>query len=183
MPASLAALALLLAASEPRVLAVQPAASAVQFHVNHKLHKVDGVSRAVEGKAILDADGGVKAMVRVPVQSFDTGDSNRDSHMLETLEPGRFPHVVFKGVGRLDGPAAPGKPVAVTLRGELDFHGVKRAVEVPVTVEFAADGSARVKGRLVVSLDAHRVERPSLLMVKIDDDCAIDLDLKLGRSG
>jgi hypothetical protein len=58
---------------------------------------------------------------------------------------------------------------------------VKRPVEVPVTAEFAADGSARVKGRLVVSLDAFHVERPSLLMVKLDDACAIDIDLKLGR--
>jgi polyisoprenoid-binding protein YceI len=182
MPAALAALALALAAG-PQVLTLDGAASAVRFHVNHKLHTVDGVSRAAEGKAVLEPDGAVKTMVRIPVQTFDTGDSNRDSHMLETLEPGKFPHVVFKGVGKLEGAATPGKPVAVTLRGELDFHGVKRPVEVPVTVEFAADGSARVKGRFTVSLDAHRVERPSLLMVKLDDECAIALDLKLGRTG
>jgi hypothetical protein len=54
---------------------------------------------------------------------------------------------------------------------------------VPVTVEFAADGSARVKGKLAISLDAHRVERPSLLTIKIDDACTIDLDLLLRRAG
>jgi polyisoprenoid-binding protein YceI len=184
MIASLAALSLaLVAGAGPQLLAVDAAASTVRFHVNHKLHEVDGVSRHVEGKALLEPDGTVKAMVRIAVQSFESGDANRDSHMLETLEAGRHPYVTFKGIGAVPGAAPAAKPLEVTLRGELEFHGVKRPVEVPVTVEFAADGSARVKGRLVVSLEAHQVERPSLLMMKLDDECVIELDLKLGRSG
>jgi len=180
---ALATLSLLLAAGADRqVLAVVPAASPVSFHVNHKLHKVDGVSHAAEGKAILEPDGQVRAMVRIPVQSFDSGDSNRDSHMLETLQAGKFPYVIFKGVGKVPG-TAPGKPAQVVLRGELDFHGVKRQVEVPVTVEFGKDGSARVQGKMVVSLEAHQVERPSMLTIKLDDECSIAFDLKLGRSG
>jgi polyisoprenoid-binding protein YceI len=180
----LATLALLVAtAADPQVLVLDPAASAVRFHVNHKLHQVDGVSKGAEGKAVLEADGTFRTMVRIPVQSFDSGDSNRDSHMLETLQAGRFPNVVFKGVGKVSGAAPGGKPISATLRGELEFHGVKRAVEVPVTVEFGKDGSARVLGKLTVSLEAHQVERPSMLMMKLDDDCAIAFDLKLGRSG
>jgi polyisoprenoid-binding protein YceI len=102
--------------------------------------------------------------------------------MLETMEAGRFPHVVFKGVGTLA--AAPaGKPAPLTLRGELELHGVKRAIEVPVTVELGQDGTARVKGRLTVSLDAHGVERPSLLLVKLEDACTVTLDLVLRRAG
>jgi len=182
--ATLAALTLVLATGAgPQLLAVDAAASAVHFRVNHKLHEVGGVSRRVEGKAVLEPGGAVKAMVRIPVQSFDSGDASRDSHMLETLEAGRFPYVTFKGVGTVAQPAPEGPPVALTLRGELELHGVRRPIEVPVTVEFAADGSVRVKGRLVVSLDAHQIERPSLLLVKLDDECVIELDLKLGRSG
>jgi polyisoprenoid-binding protein YceI len=180
--ATLALLALLVSSADPHALTLDAAASAVRFHVNHKLHTVDGVSRAAEGKAMLDADGTVRTMVRIPVQSFDSGDSNRDSHMLETLQAGKFPYVIFKGVGKVPG-NAPGKPAQVVLRGELDFHGVKRAVEVPVTVEFGKDGSARVQGKMVVSLEAHQVERPSMLTIKLDDECSIAFDLKLGRSG
>jgi polyisoprenoid-binding protein YceI len=180
---TLSALALLLAGAQPQVLTLDPSASTVRFHVNHKLHTVDGVSKGAEGKTIIEADGKVRTMVRIPVQSFDSGDANRDSHMLETLQAGRYPNVVFKGVGTVPGDAPGGKPATLTLRGELDFHGVKRAVEVPVTVEFGRDGSARVRGKLVVSLEAHQLERPSLLMVKLDDDCTILFDLKLGRSG
>jgi len=183
MNALLAALALQVVAAGPQVLTLDAAASAVRFHVSHTLHQVDGVSRTVEGKAILEADGQVRTMVRVPVQSFDSGDANRDSHMLEALQAGKFPHVVFKGVGTVPASATGGRPADLTLRGELDFHGVKRAVEVPVTVEFARDGSARVRGTLVVSLEAYQVVRPSMLMIKLDDACSIAFDLKLGRSG
>jgi polyisoprenoid-binding protein YceI len=144
---------------------------------------VDGTSRSVEGKAVLDPDGKVRAMVRIPVQSFDSGDSNRDAHMLEILEAGRHPHVTFKGVGTVTLPSPAGKAQSTTLRGELDFHGVKRSVEVPVTVDFGRDGAARVRGKLTVSLEAHRIQRPSLLLVKLDDDCTIAFDLLLGRSG
>jgi polyisoprenoid-binding protein YceI len=174
---------LLTAGAEPQVLTLDPAASTVGFHVNHKLHEVEGVSRGAEGKALLDADGQVRAMVRIPLQSFDSADANRDAHMLEVLQAGRFPNVVFKGVGTVTGATPGGAPVPVTLRGELDFHGVKRPVEVPVLVEFGRDGSVRVRGKMAVSLEAHQVERPSLLMRKLDDECTITFDLKLGRSG
>jgi polyisoprenoid-binding protein YceI len=183
MTAALALLPLLLAAAPGAgTYDLQPAASSLRYHVEHKLHQVDATSRAAEGKALLDAEGAVRVMVRVPVQSFDSGDANRDSHMLETLEAGRFPYVIFKGVGTLAG-AAPGKPAPLSLRGELEFHGVKRAVTVPVTVELGQDGTARVKGTLTVSLDAHGVERPSLLLVKLEDACTITLDLTLRRAG
>lgn len=180
MTATLAALALLAAAgASPQALTVDAAASTVRYHVNHKLHAVDGASRSVEGKAVLGADGTVKVMVRIPVQSFDSGDANRDSHMLETLEAGRYPHVTFKGVGSVALPAPGARAAEARLRGELDFHGVRRPVEAPVTVEVAADGAVRVKGRLAVSLEAHAIERPSLLMVKLDDACTVDVDLLL----
>ena len=183
MTAALALLALLAAAPGAQAFDLQPAASTIRFHVEHKLHQVDGASHAAEGKALLGADGAVRVMVRVPVQSFDSGDANRDSHMLETMEAGRFPWVVFKGVGVLQGAAPGGQPVALSLRGELELHGVKRALAVPVTVELGRDGSARVRGTLTVSLDAHGIERPSLLLVKLEDACTVTLDLKLGRAG
>jgi len=174
-----AALALA-AAAAPQVLAVNPGSSAVRFHVNHKLHKVDGVSKSVEGKVLLEPDGKFRTMIRIPVATFDSGDSNRDGHMLETLHAGRFPHVVFKGVGQVP-TAVPGKPVQAKVRGELEFHGVTRPVELPAEVEFQQGGGARVKGRLTLGLESFQIERPSLLLIKLDDDCRIDFDLVLGR--
>lgn len=180
---ALAVLALLAAAPEQQALSVDPAASAVRYHLDHKMHSVDGRSSALEGKAVIASDGKVLAMVRIPVASFDSGDANRDSHMRETLDAGKHPFVVFKGVSSVLVPAAYGKAVPMTLQGELDFHGVSRPIAVPVSAEFGPDGSALVTGRMKVSLEAHRIERPSLLFVKVDDECAIEFSLKMRSDG
>ena len=129
----------------------------------------------------MQPDGKVLAMVRVPVASFDSGDANRDSNMREVLESSRFPFVVLKGTTSLVMPAGAGAAIPTKLEGELEFHGVKQRVEVPATLEFAADGSACVRGHVELSLDAYRIERPSLLMIKLDDLCKIDFDLKLKK--
>ena len=182
MTAALAALALLAAAAEPQAYAVDDAHSVIRFHVNHKLHASDGRSSQIEGKAVVQPDGRVLTMIRVPVASFDSGDANRDSNMRETLDASRLPFVVFKGVTSVVVPVARGKPIATTIRGELEFHGVKQPVEVPVTLLFSGDGAAEVKGKLKVSLDSYKIERPSLLMIKLDDECAIEFDLTMRKA-
>jgi polyisoprenoid-binding protein YceI len=159
---------------------VDPAASAVHFRIVHKLHHVEGESKQIEAKAAVQENGRVIAMVRVPASSFRSGDGNRDSHMLEVLDADRFPYVVFKGTAQLGAEGLPpdGK---LSLDGELDFHGVKRPMTVPLVVEPAAGGALHARGDFDVSLDAHKVDRPSLLFVKVEDACRISFDLLLRR--
>ncbi len=171
--------ALLVAAALPAAtLGVDPAASTIRYSVVHKLHRVDAQSHDIDGKAVVKGDGTELAMVRVAVASFRSGDANRDAHMLEAVEAGRFPYVVFKGTAQLGAarelPSAP-----LTMAGELELHGVKRPVSIPLTVVRRDDGAIQARGSFDVSLDAYGVERPSLLFVKIDDACHIDLDLVL----
>lgn len=174
-------LALLAAAplAPGETFALDPAHSAVRFHVTHKLHEVDGRATEMEGKAVVAADGRILAMVRVPVARLDTAEGNRDANLRAVMESGKYPFVVFKGVGAPLKPAAAGKPISLELAGELELHGVKHPMTVPVELELAPDGSAHVRGTFHVSLDAYGVERPALLFVKIDDDCRVDLDLVL----
>jgi polyisoprenoid-binding protein YceI len=158
---------------------VDPAGSVVKFHLHHKMHEVDGRSSQIEGKAVLGDDGKVMTMVRIPVASFDTADANRDSHMRETLDASKFPFVVFKGVTSLTVPVTYGKDLDARLEGELDFHGVKRPLSVPAKLSLAEDGTAVVKAKFPVNLEAHQVERPSLLFVKVDESVELDVQLRL----
>jgi polyisoprenoid-binding protein YceI len=175
-------LALLAAATLPTGarFTVDPAASAVHYRIVHKLHQVEGESKQLEAKVVVQDGGRVIAMVRIPATSFRSGDGNRDSHMLEVLDADRFPYVVFKGTAQVGAEGLPpgGK---VSLAGELEFHGVKRPVTVPLVVEAASGGALHARGDFDVSLDAHQVERPSLLFVKVDDACRISFDLLLRR--
>jgi polyisoprenoid-binding protein YceI len=156
--------------------------STLTFHVVHKFHAVTGVARGVEARARLAPDGGLQVSVRARVAGFDSGNSNRDAHMLEVLEAARFPFVTVKGVAegiRLD--AVPGE-VDVPLRGALELHGVSRPLDVTAHVRFTSPDRAEVEATFPLSLDAHRVERPSLLFVKIDDRVEITARLVLVRT-
>ncbi|HET6923440.1 MAG TPA: YceI family protein, partial [Anaeromyxobacteraceae bacterium] len=102
-----ALLALVVATAPPaaRDYTLEPAKSVVRYHIVHKFHDVTGASSTAEGKAALQPDGKVLAMVRVPMRSFDSGERNRDADMLGVVEADRFPFVVFKGIAQLDGRA------------------------------------------------------------------------------
>lgn len=189
--ATLAALALALLAGAPPARAAEPApldlavrpGSTLSYRLVHKLHVVTGVSRAVEGKARLLSGGAVQVVVRSRVDAFDSGNGNRDAHMLEATEAARFPFVTLKAVGALAPPEAYPARVEVRLTGELTFHGVSRPVEVPVSVAFASPREATVTASLPISLDAHGVERPSLLFVKVEDAVVVTASLTLAAEG
>ncbi len=168
----LASVLLTAAAATPRTFDVLPE-STLSYRLVHRFHTVTGTSHAVEGKARLLADGTVQVMVRAPLRSFDSGNSNRDEHMLEATGAAQEPYVVFKGVGAL--PPADAYPAEqqVVLRGELAFKAV-RPVEVPVTVRFDAPDRATITAEFPVSLEEHQVERPSLMFVKVDDRIVIE---------
>jgi len=169
----IAALVLLLAADvAPGSYAVDPSSSTLRYVVTHKLHEVDATSKEVEGRAVVRPDGSAITEIRAQVASFRSGDGNRDEHMLETMNVGSYPYVIFKGLAH----AGTG---AVQMQGQVELHGVKKQYPVPVMVEAQPDGSLHVKGAFDVSLDAHGIERPSLLFVKIDDACHIEVDLVL----
>lgn len=166
-----------------RLLAIDPAHSTLSYGVVHKLHKVRGESRSMEGKVALLPDGRVQLMVRAPVASFKSGDANRDEHMQEVLEVGKYAYVVFKAALKLTPPPSFPATQEVTVPGELEFHGRKKAESIPLRLDWASEREVRVKGSFDVSLDAYQVERPSLLFVKIEDACAIGVDLVLGEEG
>lgn len=173
-------LALLIAA--PVVLDVQAGSSTLKYEVKHKLHEVSAEAHQMEGKVALLPDGTVQVMVRAKVADFKSGDGNRDEHMQETMESAKFPYVVFKGVGKLAKPAAYPATLPITVKGELDFHGRKKPETVELTAELKSPQAAHATGTLTVSLDAYGVERPSLLLVPINDACVVQLDLQLAEA-
>src|SRR5579863_4786675 len=59
--------------------------STVTYHVSHPLHQTDGVSHAARGKGICH-EGQCDFLIAVTVKSFDSGDSNRDLHMIQVTK-------------------------------------------------------------------------------------------------
>src|ERR1019366_6484996 len=92
--------------------------STLTYHVSHPLHQMDGVSHAARGKGVCQA-GQCDFLIAVPVKSFDSGDSNRDLHMLQVSRGGQFPMVTVRV--RLPADATALTTIPVDL--EVEFAG------------------------------------------------------------
>ncbi len=161
-----------------RTYAVAPG-SVLSYRIVHPFHAVDGVSKAIEGRARILEGGAVQAMVRARVDSFDSGNGNRDAQMRAATEAAKYPFVTLKAAGTL--PPIESYPAALDLilDGELTFHGQSRPLKVPVKVRFESPARAKVEGGFPVSLDAFQVERPALLFVKVEDRLDVRANLVL----
>src|ERR1700680_5286533 len=92
--------------------------STLTYHVSHPLHQVDGVSHAAKGKGVCHA-GQCDFLIAAPVRSFDSGDSNRDLHMLQVTRGGQFPLVTV----RTRVPEDAGAAATVRTDLEIQFAG------------------------------------------------------------
>src|SRR5579863_8028410 len=92
--------------------------SSLTYHVSHPLHQTDGVSHDARGKGVCHA-GQCDFLIAVPVKSFDSGDSNRDLHMLQVTRGAQFPMVTVRT--RLPESASTSTTVQADL--EIQFAG------------------------------------------------------------
>src|SRR5208337_2652238 len=97
------------------------------YHVSHPLHQSEGVSHAARGKGVCHA-GQCDFLIAVAVKSFDSGDSNRDLHMIQVTRGAQFPMVTVRT--RL--PEAASASAAIQVDLEIQFAGqTARYKQVP----------------------------------------------------
>jgi hypothetical protein len=143
----------------------------VEFHVVHKFHKFVGVCKAVQVRGTVDASG-LKIMARAMVSTFDSGNSNRDEHMMETVEGEKYPWVSVRAA--LPGFKLPTSGTAtVKVQAAVELHGV--AVNHPIDLKLEThDGiHFKVSFEFDESITAHKIERPSLMFVPVEDNMRI----------
>src|ERR1700679_4101605 len=69
--------------------------STLAYHMSHPMQEVDGVSHAARGKGVCHA-GQCDFLIAAPVKSFDSGDSNRDLHMIDATRGAQFPMITVR---------------------------------------------------------------------------------------
>ncbi len=142
------------------------------YHVSHPLHQVEGVSHAARGKGVCHA-GQCEFLIAVPVKSFESGDSNRDLHMLQVTRGGEYPLVTVRF--RLPEQASSLEMIHVDL--EVQFAG-QTAFYKQVAFRHQVEGSdALISGTIPAKISDFKIDPPSLLAIPIKNDIPVRVEM------
>jgi hypothetical protein len=146
--------------------------STLTYHVSHALHESEGVSHAARGKGVCH-DGQCDFLIAVAVKSFDSGDSNRDLHMLQVTRGAEFPLVTVRT--RL--PESDAASANINADLEIQFAGrTARYKEVPFKVE-TKGGETHITGTVPATLADFKIDPPSLLTMPVKNDIPVRVDM------
>jgi len=146
--------------------------STLTYHISHPLHQSEGVSHEARGKAICHA-GQCDFLIAVPVKSFDSGDSNRDLHMLQVTRGAQYPMVTVRT--RLPESASASTTVQADL--EVQFAG-QTAQYKQVTFQLAPDGkNIRLTGTIPATLADFKIDPPTLLTLPVKNEMPIRVEM------
>lgn len=146
--------------------------STLSYHVSHPLHQSEGVSHDAKGKGVCH-EGQCDFLIAVPVKSFNSGDSNRDLHMLQATRGAEFPLVTVRT--RLPESAAASTMVQADL--EIQFAG-QTAEYKQVSLLLAKEGdNFHITGVVPAKLSDFKIEPPSLLGIAVKNDVPVRVDM------
>ena len=151
--------------------------STLTYHVSHPLHETEGVSHEARGKAICRA-GQCDVLVAVAVKSFDSGDSNRDLHMLQVTRGARFPLVTARC--RIPEAAAANPTVDVDL--EIEFAGQTVTYRKVPFHQTARGDELEITGTIPATLSDFKIDPPTLFTFPTKNEIPIRVDLTVRRS-
>ena len=162
--------------SEYEIKAVFQDKSKISYLGSHPAHDWIGVSQNFKGGVVCYDNSECVIKIQIPMESFDSGNSNRDSNMLYYVESNKYKYVTFYSDSfKLDNSLLlAGKNI--NLNGKLNFHGMKK--DISFNVLMTSDSQfLRGQTQFEINLSEYNVERPSLLFVPISNKVTIKCDL------
>jgi hypothetical protein len=169
--ASLLLLALPAAAQNPTPHTWTLSNSILTYHMSHPIHEVDGTTHAARGKGVCNA-GTCDFLLAAPVKTFDSGDTNRDLHMLQVTRGAQFPIVTVRF--RLPESAIDSPTLDCDL--DVDFAG-HTAHYTHVQFHQDMQGTARhITGTVPSTLTDFKIDPPSFLTVPIKNEIPVRVD-------
>lgn len=135
------------------------------YHMSHPMHEWDGISNDVDGVVQFDAQNGLiqKVAMVAKVSSFDSKNSNRDSHLLEITEAIKYPSVSFVSTQVKDNGGD------LELLGKIVFHNVTKEISFKAQSKTVSKNRV-ITGSFILLIEDFNLERPSLMMVKTSNE-------------
>lgn len=147
--------------------------STLTYHVSHPLKQTEGVSHAAKGKGVCRA-GQCDFLIAVPVKSFDSGDSNRDLHMLQVVRGGQFPLITV----RTHLPEDASSLATIQADIEVQFAGQTSEYK-QLAFQHAIKGSdTLITGTIPLTLTDFKIDPPTLLTLPIKNKIPVKVEMK-----
>jgi YceI-like protein len=147
------------------------AQATLTYHISHPLHAADGVSHEARGKGMCEK-GECSFLIAVPVKSFDSGDSNRDLHMLQVTRGAQYPMVVV----RTQFPESAIGTSTLRLDVEVQFAGqTAQYKQVPFQVTTTGN-QTHITGTIPATLTDFKIDAPTLLTIPIKNQIPVDIN-------
>ena len=145
--------------------------STLSYHMVHPVHTVDGTSHAAKGKGVCSS-GTCNFLVAAPVKSFDSGDTNRDEHMVQVTRGAQFPVVTV----RFSLPESAINSPTLDCDLEVNFAG-NTAHYTHVPFQQTIQGNAHhITGTVPATLTDFKIPPPSFLTVPIKNEIPVKVD-------
>ncbi len=144
--------------------------TSMTYYLVHPLHEIESTSKDVS--SVISVDAAAKKInavsATVDVMTFNSGNSNRDSHAMEVIDAISFPEASFTST------SVSSRNDSVWVTGKLTFHGVTREITMNSQTQWSAH-KVTIHAGFSISLTAFQIERPALLLVPVHDDLRFSL--------
>ena len=138
--------------------------SLITYFGVHYLHKWEGSASDVEGVVRYNEDNGqYECSISVPLNTFSSGNDNRDSNMLVYCRAFDFPNINFQSTSIKINEST------LEIEGKIEFAGEEKEIKTNAKLNSLDNNLFAIEGELDILLSEFKVERPSLLFVEIED--------------
>ncbi len=144
--------------------------TSMTYFIVHPLHKMESTSKDVSSIVRIDPSNKTVQAVSasVDVTTFNSGNSNRDSHAMEVIDAISFPEASFTSSSVIS------RGDSLFASGKLTFHGISREITITALQQWV-EKKLIIHAAFTISLTNFQIERPSLLLVPVEDELRFSL--------
>lgn len=147
--------------------------SSVQLFSKNILENID--AKTDKASFAINISSG-KIFVRIPIKSFKFDKKLMQEHFNENyMESDKFPNAEFSGMIQNKPDLSIDGTYTVTMKGTMLIHGVKKEVELPVTIVVSKDKIVG-KSSFKVKCEDYNIEIPKIVVKNIAEEIELNVN-------
>jgi polyisoprenoid-binding protein YceI len=159
--------------SEKRIKVNANNSSSISYDMSHPFHDWTGKSNTLNSAIIClpNKDSISQVAVSVKISSFDSENSNRDSHVIEVTEALKFPTVSF-----ISSEIQYNTKNSLNIKGKLTFHGISKNISF-IATKNTKDNLSNITGEFNLKMSDFGINPPTLMGVSTQDEFKIKFNM------